>query len=355
MKNKKHISQYINEVKRLRPYVSGFESSHGFDIRKSHDWKPHQKALITRYAKMFAKLSAGSNYVYRPRLKSHLKTALENRNVSSYRRFKVAFIPVPKAFNVKTQEYYPIKPHITFTKKGAIKLRIKEHGVTSENIDFSSLNVTPEEFLNDPQAVLEEKLSRSDYNVFGIMAGEHMVGRGVTLLLDQADLIAKLEQLMSRYGADNYDLNDTSSSHYNNWLFGLTGYKFDTVTKRLSYMESETDHDLGLDKYRDAVKKVRAKISRQEAANRKLARNKYINAYVHRQAQQDITRALKTARDKGPLLELRKYLKANKGEKLPDFIRLFMQETRDAKIAKFNDEIAALAQERLNYNRNHNQ
>jgi len=350
---KKTLAQYVNEVRRMRPYVAGFESKDGYDLRKFHTWKPAQKALITRYAKIFAQLTAGSFYVYRPRLKSHLHAALKDRNVQKYKRFKVAFIPSPKRFDPTTNTYKSVKPKITFKKDGSIKIRSKSYGVTIENFTFDHFGISQEQFVNDPEAAINALLGASDYEYFSITAGEHEVGRGQTAMHSIMQLEKELNRLINKYGTTNYDPDDKSSSHYGNWLFGLRGYRFEEITELLAYTRSQGDNNRSRDKYREAIKKERAKISRQQKALKKLARNKYINEYVHRQAQQNITQALKTAKDKGPLLELRKYLKASKGEKLPDFIRLFMEETINAKIDVFNNNISEIIRQRLHFNQSH--
>lgn len=230
--------EYIDAVKALRHGIEdpitgentgrladGFDPRDGFDIRKFDEWTPAQKSRITKLYNLVDKLSARPFYIYRGRKPENIRLMQE---VAQHEEFpkglKVAFLPSPAR----------IKPKIRITKRRQVV--IKQGNITRRAISFKEVGITPEQVAMDPKWATKKAAEQLAGDHFQIRAGKSLIpqiyGRGY--------LPRKVAMLVERYGADNYDPEDPSSSFFGNWLEGFEAYDYERRTDFDRFREQKT-------------------------------------------------------------------------------------------------------------------
>lgn len=206
-------ARYKDRVKALRKYFDGFAPADGFNLSRFDEWKPQDKAKITRYWETMGIQIARPHAVRRYRKPEHIRAAAEfaqqDRQLKGQR---AVLMPTddPKSLEVR------------FTRKGEIK--VKRRGVAVGKLFFNK-----RAFLADPISELRRVMARSDAQVFKFMNGPHE-SRGAYA---RDDLERQILMIIAEYGDDMYSDDDRRSHNYKNWLTGLIPYSVKDADKVL--------------------------------------------------------------------------------------------------------------------------
>lgn len=346
---KQYLSTYIAKLKEIRPFVTGFSAIDGYDIRRASQWTAAQKAQITRYAKLINEQAAVSSYVYRPRRRDHLRAAQRARGVTGHPKLKVAFMPTPPVRG-KDGVLRPTKPDIRFSAKGEIKITVASHGSERDYLLFEDFGFTKEDFAQDWQGVIETILEQTDYRFYNVITGEYELGRGAPRLMEKDELLARVKKLVENYDEDQYDPEDENSSYFGNWLFGLLGYRFNTLSDRKKYVKSQRDYANERKQFNRRKRQIFQAIERLEKEMAQLRRYRRINERVSRLAQRLITAHLKRTRSEkttSALLEARRYIQTHRDQQLPDWLRGYVLAEKQGQIDRQNELLSEITRERL--------
>lgn len=239
-------NDYPKRLRTIRRYVDGFMPSDGYDLRRP--LTPSQKRRITITYEKLRSLTARPVKIFRPRRTDTLKAAQREAHGVKIKGLRVAFIPVanPKA---------PAK--IRVLKSGRVK-------VTQSGVNTVRINIDPLELARDPIAAVNKAIKSSPAKQFGIQAGnEYRVeSKGAErvgiLAVSPRNLIAsQVAKLISQYGADKFDTEDSNSHYYGNWLFGVIGYEYEKLADYRAY-------NAAFNRQREAIK--RSSIGKRFAA-----------------------------------------------------------------------------------------
>lgn len=251
--------EYIEAVKALRHGIEdpitgvstgrladGFEARDGYDLRKFDDWTPAQKAKVTRLYNLVDHLTARPFYVYRGRKPENIRLMQEVAQHEEFpKELKVAFIPSPAK----------IKPKIRITKKRHVV--IKQGHITRRAVTFSELGITPEQVAQDPKWATQEAIQDVVGKSFQIKAGKYLI----PTVYSRGYLPRKVAMLVEKYGSDNYDPDDPSSSYFGNWLGGFEAYDWE---KRKDF-----------DRFRDQQTRSKEALREERERMRRAWRRKY--------------------------------------------------------------------------------
>lgn len=218
--------EYIDAVKALRHGVEdpitgestgkladGFEARDGYDLRRFDEWTPAQKAKVTKLYNLVDHLTARPFYVYRGRKPENIRLMQEVAQHEEFpKELKVAFLPSPAK----------IKPKIRITKKREVV--IKQGRITRRAVVLENVGLTPEDFALDPKGATKQALEELEPGkAYQIKMGKYLSKNAYS----KGYLPKKVAMLVEKYGADNYDPTDPSSSYFGNWLMGFEVYQFD--------------------------------------------------------------------------------------------------------------------------------
>lgn len=219
--------EYIEAVKALRhgledpitgkstgKLATGFEARDGYDLRKFDDWTPAQKAKVTKLYNLADHLASRPFYIYRGRKPENIRLMQEVAQHEQFpKELKVAFLPSPAR----------VKPKIRITKKREVI--IKQGRITRRAVTLKDAGLTPEDFALDPKASTKQAIDYLERGKrYQIKAGKYLIPN----TYDAKYLPVAVAKLVQRYGTDNYDSTDPSSSYFGNWLTGFEVYDFET-------------------------------------------------------------------------------------------------------------------------------
>ena len=259
--------EYIAAVKALRHGIddpitgestgrlaTGFDARDGYDLRKFDDWTPAQKARVTRLYNLVDHLAARPFYIYRGRKPENIRLMQEVAQHEQFpKELKVAFIPSPAR----------IKPKIRITKRRQVV--IKQGNITRRSVMFSELGITPEDLALEPKRKTQEAVNQILGKTYQIMAGKYLIPTAFS----KNALASKVAILVEKYGSDNYDEDDPSSSHYSNWMLGIQSYDYERRQDFNRFRDRQTRSREALKEERE---RLRRKWRRQHGRRRKARR-----------------------------------------------------------------------------------
>ena len=184
---------HAQRLKAIRPFVS-FD----FDLRR--ELTPYQKSKIKTYYEEIKQLTARPYYVYRPRIKSHLKKAQKYaQHEKPLRDLKVAFIPTNGSD----------KPEISFNKNGDIIVKFRDM-----RVDFIAFD--PVALAENPEHHAQELIADANAKRFIILAGKYEIPHSYS----KSRVPSAVAKLAGRYS------NPLLNNYFGNWLVGLAAYNF---------------------------------------------------------------------------------------------------------------------------------
>ena len=118
---------------------------------------------------------------------------------------------------------------------------------------FDKVGLTPEDFAIDPQGATRQALEEiAPGKAYQIKMGKYLSKQA----FGKAYLPKKVAMLVEKYGADNYDATDPSSSYYGNWLMGFEVYDFERREDFDTFRRAQT-------RSREALKEERERARRK--------------------------------------------------------------------------------------------
>jgi len=247
--------------KRQGKYADGFDPASGYDLRRFNEWTPAQKARITKAFKVVDSLASRPYQIYKTTNKKRLnKVQRASQHETFPKWLKVAFVPT----NGQRE-----KVRVRITKRGIVKF--KQGSVNRQTINFQDYGYTLEDVALDPVAVTQNVVSQVKATRYKIQAGEHEVNRGKSLGVRPGNswpgerITAMVQRMVNYYSADKYDPEDSNSSYFGNWLFGLVAYNFDVFDDYRKYQ-------VAYQNTRRATKRKRAAL--RSKLRRDIAKNK---------------------------------------------------------------------------------
>lgn len=273
------LVDYINELKFIRAFATGFSAVDGYNIRLAKGWSSARKRQITRYAELLHRATARPYYVFFPRRRDHLDVAKQAAGLSSLPKVIKVPLQVPTRYVVAGRRTI-VKPKVVI-RDGSLTLKFPDFN--RHTLLFAEFGLTPEDVALDPEGALAVILEQTDYPYYTIIAGEFEVGRGVPNLHRRDRLIDRVLYLIDTYNAEEYDADDPSSSYFGNWLFGVNGYSFPTAKEAIDYIQAHQKYQT---KRRKIIKKIsnrRAYIKRLEDKLAQIKRNKKLSAKQRKQ------------------------------------------------------------------------
>lgn len=252
--------------RRMGKFAKGFEASEGFDLRKIEDWTPAQKRKVTKMFALIDELTARPFTVYRARDTKRLEQvqkAAQHPYID--KNLKVAFIPVNRKQPVK----------VRINKKGQVTF--KQGNVARIPINFSDYGITPADLALDTKQAVKKIVKAVPAKRYRVQAGEfecnEMYSAGIIGSAFVGDELPEvIEKLVNKYSSENgYDPEDSNSSWYGNWLFGVIGYQYESLTdyKALRAAYGREKRDLA-----DRRKALRLRAKRLKEKELKLKRKK---------------------------------------------------------------------------------
>lgn len=255
-------ADYVARVKFIRPYTTGFSATDGYDLRSPH-FSSAQKTQINKYYKAVRALTSRSHYIYHPRKKSNLSAVLKSTGVGHLKKFRVGILQVPTELTEEGEKKV-IKPQIRVTRSGKVKIKIKN--IMRDTLLFSDYGYSEIDVAMYSTDIIDEIVSQNGYKYYSIIAGEYEVGKGVPRLYTPDKVKEEIAKLIEAYSATNFDPNNSSSSYFGNWLFGLNGYNFSNVNQAANYLIALRDYKTRRDKISGQIKN--AKIYKEKLLNK---------------------------------------------------------------------------------------
>jgi hypothetical protein len=258
-------------------------------------------------------------------------------------------MPVPSV-RAADGKMRPVKPEIRFSKKGDIRITVKSHGSERDYLLFEDFGFTKADFVQDPEGVIQVILDQTDYRFYNIITGEYEFGKGAPRLMSRDKIMPMIRYFIEEYNEDKYDAENTSSSFFGNWLFGLLGYRFTTFKKAQGYVKSQRDYANERKQFNRRKRQIYQAIERLEKEMVQLKRYRRINERVSRLAQRLITAHLKRTKSEKTikaLLEARRYIQTHRDQSLPDWLRGYVLAEKQSQIDRQNDVLSTLIKERL--------
>ncbi len=217
------------KIKILRPYLKSLKK---IDLRK--DISPQRIAYIDQAYLDFNELTNRPTKIYRSRDKKKMKIAkIFSQQNYAPTKFDVAFLPaVPDGAKIKI--------------KGG-QLIVENKYLTEYKIffDMTKLAENPEKHINE---IIKEN---SHIDVFVILAGLHEYNGPLPPTRVHEYVIEK----MNKYSAGT---PVTNNHHYQNWLFGLSGYVTKNQRSALEYrLEKSKAKNLNVDKSKKRNRKMK--------------------------------------------------------------------------------------------------
>ena len=243
---------YAYMLRKIRPFVTGFGAKEGYNLRNVGEWTRGQKAQVTKYYKALSQLAARPFHVYTSRDKDKVAQARRITDQDpSLKKIKGALVPVST---------FGEKPHISVTDRGTMEATTDR--MQKLWFDWDFYGITPEEIAIDPEGATQAVIDQQPPGVlYGIQTGQYEFGKGVPLLFPEQRIASEVAKLVSKYSADNgYDPDDSNSSWFGNWLFGLTGYRFPSVKDRTAWVRSTRAY---AERRREERRKKRRQIRRE--------------------------------------------------------------------------------------------
>lgn len=242
---------YAYMLRTIRPFTEGFQGRDGYALNRLDELTPSQKAKLTRTYRELAELAARPFYPYRTTNEKKLRAVKEAIGQPVRKNIKVAMVPVPTTND---------KPRIR-VRDGEV--RIKIGNVEKRLIRWDDFGITAEDLGRDAVAATARVVEATGFKRYGIQAGDYEVKQArAPLMLTGDQVAAEVQKLVNKYSTDNgYDESNPSSSHYRNWLFGLTGYQFDRLNE--------------IQQYRNVARRQNtARLEKRRARRRALARRR---------------------------------------------------------------------------------
>ena len=344
-----NLANYVDALKRIRPYTTGFDAKSGFDIRFADQWTSAQKASIRRYAEMLQTLQASEyTYNYRPRSKKNLQKAREFRGVPEFKKLRV--IPIeakPDRFDEKTGKPILIKPRVKITKDGVFSVKL--NGITRDTLNVFEFGYSREDLALDPVGVFKEILADTDYKYYSIIAGEHEFGRGtgVPAVLTAKQVLQWIKFFQNEYGKDTAKARQ--GHYYVDWMHGLKGFKFKRREDIDEWILGRRAFVSQRDQIRKQIKSAKEIIDKHRSDLITIRRAQNITKKIAQLMQGALTEEMKRAKSKQKEIQIKKarqLIQNKKGQKIPVILKEFILSFKEDQITRQERRINDLRSQR---------
>lgn len=234
--------KYGEMLRILRPFVDGFETRDGYDLRKIDKLSPARKAKLTRYYKKAVMLASKQFELYYPRDKKTRKIVERQANQQGFPQFTGVFYPAPAGSK------------LTFDSRAKTLRALGLRWATVKYL-FEEYDVDLEALADNPESTVKEFLDTLPHKKYSINAGEHSVGQGVPRLFTRGAASRKVAELVLKYGSDFADPNDPNSSFHGNWLNGVQGWDFASREDEQEYVNRTRAESEERRRYKRALRK----------------------------------------------------------------------------------------------------
>lgn len=190
---------YKEKAKEMRPYLKRLRD---IDLRKEPT--PAQKGYIQKAWNEYRQLTLRPTKVYRSQNKTKLKTVQKITHRDSKVKFDVAFVP-------------------TVSENAKIELRGDKLIIKSRYIEEAEIPFNMKALAANPEKELERVIAANpEYTQFVLMAGKYLWNGGIDRQLVKERVLHQLLRYVP--GGAGYEKRGPNS-HYENWAFGLLGFK----------------------------------------------------------------------------------------------------------------------------------
>lgn len=246
---RKSAADYRYMLETVRPFASGFSGREGFRLGRLDELTPSQKAKLTRTYRELSSLAARPFYPFRSRDPKRLRAVQEAIGQPTSKNVRVALVPVPTT---------SARPTIRL-RDGEV--RIKIGNVEKRLIRWDDFGLTAADLAADPEGATRRVVTATGFKRYGIQAGDYEVKAArAPMMLTGEQVAREVQKLVAKYSQDNgYDPENPSSSHYRNWLFGLTGYNFDELKEIQDYRRSARRQNVARNEKRKARRRALAR------------------------------------------------------------------------------------------------
>ena len=258
---KRTLTDYIENLKFIRQYTTGFSAKDGYNIRDAANWSPAKKKQITRYNEILRKATTRPTYRYKPRRGDHLQIAKDSAGLTSLPKLNAVPLQVPTRYD-RAGRIVAETPRVLISARGVLRLEFKNF--SRNTLLFEDFGITPEMLAVDAAGAVAEMLNQTDFKRYGVITGEFEKGVGTPDLYLPDELLEEILWLMEEYNADEYDPDDPNSKYFGNWLFGLVGYDFPTLKDTLDYRAAYSRFRTEKEKLNTKIKSKYKTIERAE-------------------------------------------------------------------------------------------
>jgi len=198
----------------IQPYVN-------FKIPKRKKLNRKQRAEIKAYHHEVRELMARPHQVYKSKSRKNLKAVQSfAQHPPGFGKIRVAFVPTNGVDRQKIS-----------VKNGRVY-------VTTKHVITRSLKFNLQKLVVDPEREVARVIARDNSDLYALQAGAHEIPQTAT-----RDAVADVVmRRMREYspGGDRFKDGKNGGNHFNNWLFGLNGYKFKNQDEdNTQYMQSK--------------------------------------------------------------------------------------------------------------------
>lgn len=233
---------YKTMAKLVRPFAKIFAAREGYRLDKIDEWKPAQKAKLTRYYKKAIMLASKQFELYHSNDAESMERMADLSNQKGFPEFNQVFYPAPPGSKI----HYNKKTN-TATATGM------RSSVTAYY--WEQFGVTPEQLIADPAGVVKAVVAQLPQRKFSIKAGEYSIGKGVPLIYLAGGLSNKVAQLIEKYSSDVYDPNNPNSHYWGNWLTGIDAWEFEDRIAEQDFITATRGESDERRRYKRALRK----------------------------------------------------------------------------------------------------
>lgn len=238
---------YATMAKRIRPFAKQFSARNGYNLKDIDSWTPAMKGQLTKHFKKGVELTSRQVELYHSPNEDNMEAVAELAGQKGY-RFNSVFYPAPPGFklryNKRTNTVQATGPRAQFV-----------------TYDWDQFGVSPEQLADDPQGVALAVMNQLDHRRFSIRAGEGNIGKGARAIRTATTTAGRIQALIEKYNADDYDPDDPNSSWFGNWLLGIEGWDFDSRESEEDYTRTSRAESRERRRYKRAERrKLKARI-----------------------------------------------------------------------------------------------
>ncbi len=232
---------YRTMAKLVRPFARVFSAREGYRLDEIDQWKPAQKAKLTRYYKKAVMQASRAHQLYFTTDEESMRDVAELSGQKGYPDFNRVFVAAPP------------RTHIHYNKKTKTLTATGER-IRTTSYYWDQFGVTEEDLIADPAGVVTMVVAQLPQRKFSIKAGEYSIGKGVPQIYTQRPLTERVAQLVEKYGADSYDPDDPNSHYWGNWLMGIDAYEFETPQDEQDFVRATFDASQERRRYKRALR-----------------------------------------------------------------------------------------------------